>query len=105
LISAIPKAIRLAGFTIEVVFSKTLYKDKGRVAEAVYQEHRIVIDNSIMPLEAMAQAFYHELLHFVYYVLNEDEMRQNEKLIDVMAHLLLQASQATEHYTVEEMKR
>lgn len=100
----IPKSIKLAGFTINVEFSDTLYKNKQRVAEAVYKDHKIIIDNNILPYDAMVQSFYHELMHFIYYVLNEDEQRQDERLIDVVAHLLYQASQSNDYYSKKEAK-
>lgn len=100
----IPRNVKLAGFTITVEFSDSLYENKKRVAEADYKNHKIIIDNKILPRDAMVQSFYHELMHFIYYVLNEDELRRDERLIDVVAHLLYQSSQTTDYYTEKEMK-
>lgn len=100
----IPKQIQLAGFTIKIELVDDLYKKKQRIAEADYANHRIVIDRTMIPIAGMRQSYYHELMHYVFFILNEDELRTNEKLIDTIAHLLHQAHQKNECYTAEELK-
>jgi len=37
------------------------------------------------------QIFYHELLHWIFFFLGEEQLREHEKLIDQIANLLVQA--------------
>lgn len=99
----IPKRIHLAGMTIDVVLTDTLYKNKKVIAEACYPEQKIMLDTTMLGYEGMCQSYCHELMHMVFYVLNEDTLRSNEKLIDTTAHLLHQALQATDYYSHEEL--
>jgi len=101
----IPKKIMLAGMTIEVIFDKTLWATKRVVAEARYNEQLIVIDPTVLTREGIIQTYYHELLHHIFFILNEDTLRTNEKLVDTIAHLVHQAAQSTETYTYEEAKQ
>lgn len=87
----IPKSFELAGIKIEVENDKELVEHKGYIGEARYHDQKILLDMSVAPTDSTEQAFYHELVHWILYVMNEDEMRNNEKLVDVIGHLLYQA--------------
>lgn len=100
----IPKSVKLAGMTIRVVFDKQLHKNKGIVAEARYTEQLIVIDSSVLTEEGMIQSYYHELMHHIFFILNEEALRNNEKLVDTIAHLIHQQAQSEDRYTWEELK-
>ena len=100
----IPKRIHLAGMTIDVVLTDTLYKNKKVIAEACYPEQKIMLDTTMLTYEGMSQAYCHELMHWIFYILNEDQIRQNEKLVDTAAHLLHQSLKEEDYYTKEELK-
>ena len=87
----IPHSFQLAGFTIKVVIDPQLYKEKKITAEAQYTKNQIVIDPTILGIAGLEQCFYHELVHWIYYVMNEHELRMDEKHVDMMAHLLYQS--------------
>ena len=48
-------------------------------------------DPTIAAAETMEQAFWHELIHFITFMMSEDELRNNEKFVDIAAHFLHQA--------------
>lgn len=96
----IPKSIKLAGFTINIILSDFLYARNKVVAEAVYGKHEIVIDTTMLTPDGMRQAYYHELIHWIFYILNEETLRDNEKLVDTMGHLLFQAQQCSEYHSI-----
>jgi hypothetical protein len=100
----IPKKIHLAGMTIDVILTDKLYSAKRVIAEAIYPEQKIMLDTTMLSYEGMCQSYCHELLHFIFYILNEDQLRQNEKLVDTTAHLLHQALKEEDYYTEEELK-
>ena len=87
----IPKAIQLAGINIEIIKDNKLVKEKKVIGEARYSEQSIVIDTEAAPADITEQAFFHELTHWILYVMNEDELRNNEKHVDLFGHLLYQA--------------
>lgn len=103
----IPRKIQLAGINIDVVIDRTLYKDRKIVAEAQYPPQRIVIDPSIQTNDSVEQNYYHELVHWILYIMSEDELRQNEKFVDMFGHLLYQAEKSgcnQEHYCTDDLK-
>lgn len=87
----IPKKFNLGGLTIDVELVDYLVKTKGAIGEAKYSEQKILIDTTAAPEESTEQSFYHELIHYILYVMNKDDLRNNEEFVDVFAHLLYQA--------------
>jgi len=86
----IPKQFQLAGMTITTALDNTYIRTHSRIGEANYQFQKITIDPSAPNQESCEQAFYHELIHWILFVMNEDELRQNEKFVDVFGHFLYQ---------------
>ena len=89
--SIIPTSFTLGGLTIDVVLDDTLVKSKNMLGEASYSKQMIRLDASAAPRQTVEQAFIHELTHWIFYVMNEDELRNNEKLVDLFSHFLYQA--------------
>ncbi len=87
----IPKQLELAGITVTVQPDHEFIKNKKCIGEAQYTSQRIIIDPSSTPQNTFEQAYFHELTHWIFYIMNEDEIRNNEKLIDSFAHILYQA--------------
>ena len=85
----IPSSIKIAGLKIKVVYDKNLTKRLNLVGQADYQNLLIRIDPSIRQ-EIQEQVFIHEALHWVFFILYEHDKREDEKLVDTMAHLIYQ---------------
>ena len=87
----IPKSVELAGITVNTIVNNELVELKKIIGEAQYAQQQIMLDCKAAPREITEQAFFHELVHWIFYIMNEDEMRNNEKLVDLFSHLLYQA--------------
>lgn len=87
----IPKTFSLGGITVNVEGDDTLCRSRKMVGEAQYIMQRIVLDTASMKQQMMEQCFYHELVHWILYVMNEDELRNNEKFVDVFSQFLYQS--------------
>lgn len=86
----IPSTFRLAGQTITVVLDPELYTRRKIIGEAVYVTQQILLDTGTCSQEQQQQNFIHELLHWIFYIMNEDDLRNNEKIVDLTAHFLHQ---------------
>lgn len=94
----IPKSFKLCGLTINVVRDNTMVANKHCIGEARYAAQEILIDTEAASKELTEQSFLHELLHWCFYVLGEEELRDNERLVDTLAHLLYQYETTKEIY-------
>ena len=86
----IPKKFNLAGLTIKVKIEDDLVESKKCIGEARYSKQEIAIDTSAAPKELTEQSFYHELTHWILYMMGEEELRNNEKFVDIFAHFWYQ---------------
>ena len=86
----VPKQFSLGGIEVVVVEDKDLVSRKKCIGEAQYAEQKILIDHSVTPDDSINQAFYHELTHWILYMMSEHDLRQNEKFVDTFAHFLYQ---------------
>ena len=96
----IPKKLELAGLTIDICNSPTI-KEENMIGQAAYAEQKIYLDFNLAPKDITEQAFWHELIHWIFFMMNEEELRQKEKLIDLMAHFLYQAVKSGKFETKE----
>ena len=87
----IPRQTELGGIVITVELDPTLHQQKGMIGEARYAEQKIVIDPRVAGRDTTEETYYHELVHFILFIMNEDELRNNEKFVDIFAHFLYQA--------------
>ena len=87
----IPNQLKLAGQTITIVKDPQLYETRKIVGEALYSKQQILLDSGTCTEEQMQQNFLHELMHWVFFIMNEDTLRNNEKIVDLVAHFLHQA--------------
>lgn len=87
----IPESFWLGGLQIDVNFDENLLKNRKILGEANYPAQKIILDSSLLKKQACEQNYYHELVHWILYVMNEDELRNNEKFVDVFATFLHQA--------------
>lgn len=94
--SIVPKSFMLGGLRINVTLDDALASTKGIIGEARYAQQAILIDHTVAPQQTVEQAFLHELTHWIFFVMNEDELKNNEKLVDLFAHFLYQALSTAE---------
>jgi hypothetical protein len=94
------KHSELYGQTIEVKYCDGLVQDNDNVGEARYRKNQIMIQRSCdrvrIKKEQMEHTFLHELVHWYFYSLGEEELRKNEKLMDTLAGLIHQFYQTAE---------
>ena len=89
--SIIPASFMLGGLTINIVRDDSMVSTRGLIGEARYTSQQICLDASVAPLQSLEQSYLHELTHWIFYLMNEDELRNNERLVDLFAHFLYQA--------------
>ena len=97
----IPTSFWLYGQNIAVNFDPTLSDVTDCVGESHYRRNEIVLQPNTEGVERLVsrveQTFLHELVHYIFYMLGEDDLRKNEKLIDGVASLLHQAINTAEY--------
>ena len=90
----IPKTFELMGQTINVRFVSELLQESDALGQACYRTGEIKILESspayIVTKEQQMQTFLHELMHWIFYKLNKDDLRKDEDLVDMVADLLMQ---------------
>ncbi len=89
----IPKEVTLAGIPIKTIFDNTLIKEHNIIGKADYEHQEIVIDTSVAPRETTEQAYLHELVHYILYIMGKHDLRNDEAFVDLFAHLLYQAKE------------
>lgn len=94
----IPKSFCLGGLRIEVEIDDSLGENLKMVGQADYQNQKIRLDPSITPLQATEQSYIHELVHWIFFMMNENKLRNNERIVDTFAHFLYQALVTAEKY-------
>jgi hypothetical protein len=87
--TTVPKTFKLAGLTVTVKLDPTFIKLHKKVGEVIYAKQTITLDPTVGE-EQLKVNFLHELLHYIFYVQNEHELRNNEKVVDLTAHFLCQ---------------
>ena len=89
----IPKEFNLFGHVIKVEYDKDLANKHQTVGFAVYRENKIQLQaesKHITQKTDVEQAFLHEAVHLILNQMGENELRDNEKFVDVLASLLHQ---------------
>lgn len=91
----IPRAIWLHAQRIDVEEAPTLMFQEDNLGHAAYREYKIRLQRNEQayprPQYSIEQAYLHELVHWILHTMGEEELRSNEKFIDVFASLLHQA--------------
>ena len=86
----LPMVIDIAGIKITVEEVKQLNKVKNKMTVGMsdYPNQKIILNTQDLGIDLLNQALYHEMLHWIFFLLNEFEICNNEKLIDSAALLL-----------------
>ena len=92
----IPSKCSLAGIEIATVFDKTLADKMKKVGRSNYTGQQIVIDDSVVDMDMKHQVYYHELVHWILFIMGKDDLNADEEFIDLFGHLLYQAIKTAE---------
>jgi len=74
--------------TIDIVESDKI-PDEG-MAYADYKNQKIYINKNLVTKEMTEQTYYHELVHWITFLMLREDLNRDEKFIDMFAHLLYQ---------------
>lgn len=92
----IPKSFHLGGLKIDVRLDPNCGKENGCLGQALYATQEIIIDPELARLQTTEQAYLHELIHWIFFMMGEHELRNNERIVDCFAHFLYQALTTSE---------
>ena len=96
----IPKTFELMGQTINVKFVSELLQESDTLGQACYRTGEIkILENSPaykVTEEKQMRIFLHELMHWIFYKLKKDDLRNDEDLVDMVADLLMQTIKTME---------
>jgi len=87
----IPKSFQLGGLTIDVDFQEKISKEGMMLGAADYVAQKIRLNPTFTQKQTVEQAFSHELIHWILFIMGESELCNNEKFVDIFAHFLYQA--------------
>ena len=93
----VPSQFEIAGLTIKVTLDETLGKDKKVVGEAKYATQQIILDPTTCTEEGLYQNFLHEFTHWIFYITGHDDLRNNENLVDLIAHFYHQMNKTARY--------
>ena len=90
----IPKKIQIAGREIEIKFDNKKCDDKEIFGESRYRENLIIMqdktDGITRPKSSIDITLIHEILHWIYIILNYEDLKDDEKMITQVSELLYQ---------------
>lgn len=85
----IPKSFMIAGLIVDIEQAKSIM-EKQYIGKADFSFQKIFLDTNTVPRQTTEQALIHEIVHWILYIQGEHKLRQDEKFVDVFAHLLYQ---------------
>jgi len=96
----IPKKFKLFSTTINVVFDNRRMEDKKLFGEFDSAMNKITLCDMYAGEEVVAErvsdTFYHEKVHAILDAMNEKDLNNNEKFVDLFAKLLRQSDETAE---------
>lgn len=90
----LPKMVTIAGIDIEIVQDDRLFENQQCLGRACYQSQKIYLASGVVPEDTAMQVFYHELLHWIFYIHGDKERQNDEELVDRLAASLWQAEKS-----------
>jgi hypothetical protein len=95
----IPKRFKLFAQTIRVEYKEDLTQKNDCIGQTKYRSGKIILQstNPHFNKTRQEQTFYHELIHWIFNVLKEENLDNNEKLVEQMSCLLHQALTTAEY--------
>lgn len=96
----IPKSFKLFGTTYNVVFDNEKLNDRGEYGLCDYSKSEITLSDThgLVKLseDKIMDTYYHERTHAILDMMNETELSENERFVDVFSKLLRQADETSE---------
>ena len=97
----IPASFWLYGQKITVEFVDDLLEEEDCTGEALYRKNLIKLQRNNRavdrPQTQAESTFCHELVHFILFVMEEDDLRKNEKFVEHLSRLLHQTLNSAEY--------
>jgi hypothetical protein len=95
----IPKSFDCMGATWDVVIEKNLMHKQGVFGLTDLASHKIHLQavDATVSREAQYLCYLHEANHVFFMTLNESELNNNEKLVDMLANLRLQQEKTSRY--------
>ena len=95
----IPKRFKLFGQTIEVEFDSDLAFKDDDVGQACYRENKIKLQEpeKDRPLEQIESIFWHEVVHFICFVLGYHDQRTDEAFVNRFGNAIHQIISTMEY--------
>ena len=93
----IPKKISIAGMELKTIIDDELCDKQGSIGKIDYINQEIHIDSKAASAQMTEQAYIHEVMHFMMFMLKKDDLRQDEEFIDMLAHFVYQAFTTAEY--------
>ena len=97
----IPVSFWLYGQKITVEMVDHLIEDADNIGESVYRKNLIKLQCNNAGIERpqtqIESTFCHELVHYILFMMEEDDLRKNEKFVDNFGRLLHQALNSMEY--------
>ncbi len=102
----IPERISIAGITIKTVYDNNLIIEHGKIAEANFGEQIIKVAKNAVQKDNAMQAYVHEVVHFILFIMGKEELNRDEDFVDMFAHLAYHAIKSSGEvvFTVGEYK-
>jgi len=95
----IPEKFNLMGFEITVERDPYLMSKKNAFGLCIPTENKIIIQEYVKGMGVskafLFQTFFHELGHMYMSVMNEPELYENEKFIDILGSLMFQFNKSS----------
>lgn len=85
----LPKQVTIAGIDVEIVLNNNLIKSEKLVGSVDYEEQKIYLDPNVGD-DILLQTYFHELIHYILYVMGKHEMREDEEFTEAFSQLLYQ---------------
>jgi hypothetical protein len=96
----VPKKFKLFSATINVVFDNRRMEDKKLFGEFDSAMNKITLCDMYggeeVVVERVSDTFYHEKVHAILDAMNEKDLNNNEKFVDLFAKLLRQSDETAE---------
>jgi hypothetical protein len=97
----IPKRFKLFGSYTNVVFDNDRMNREGKYGEHSYSCQKITLATThgteLLSNDKILDTFYHEKVHSILAAMNERELNDNEKFVDIFAKLLRQSDETSEY--------
>lgn len=91
----IPTEIELMGRHVKIVYEAYLADRHGHEGEARYSRDEIAIQKDVEGCKTshtqQVETFFHELMHWIFTMLGDVDLRNNEPLVERVGNLLAQA--------------